>query len=55
VTFTCADALSGVESCPQPVTLTEDGPNQVVTGTAVDLAGNSATATVTVSIDGPNR
>ncbi|HET8660361.1 MAG TPA: hypothetical protein VFM55_15345 [Micromonosporaceae bacterium] len=51
VTFTCADALSGIEVCPAPVTLTEDGPNQVVTGTAVDRAGNATTATVTVSID----
>ncbi|HZO67486.1 MAG TPA: hypothetical protein VFB74_21005 [Kribbellaceae bacterium] len=51
VTFTCADALSGVDSCAPPVTLTEDGPDQVVTGTAVDKAGNTAEVTVTVSID----
>jgi len=51
VTFTCVDALSGIDSCPAPVTLTEDGPDQVVTGTAVDRAGNATTATVTVSVD----
>jgi hypothetical protein len=51
VTFQCADALAGVASCPQPVTLTEDGANQEVTGTALDRAGNSTTTSVTVSID----
>ncbi|MGR6320031.1 hypothetical protein Q2K19_25720 [Micromonospora soli] len=51
VTFTCTDALSGVASCSDPVTLTEDGPDQVVSGTAIDDAGNTTTATVTVSID----
>lgn len=51
VTFTCTDSLSGIAACPQPVTLTDDGPNQTVSGTAVDRAGNSATVAVTVSID----
>ncbi len=51
VTFTCTDALSGIASCPQPVTLTEDGAGQKVTGTGTDKAGNATTTTVTVSID----
>ncbi|HEX3082314.1 MAG TPA: carboxypeptidase-like regulatory domain-containing protein [Candidatus Saccharimonadia bacterium] len=51
VTFTCADALSGVASCTSPVTFASEGNNQTVTGTAVDNAGNSATVTVTVRVD----
>ncbi len=46
VTFECSDALSGVASCPAPTLLTTDGAEQSVTGTAVDKAGNTATATV---------
>jgi hypothetical protein len=45
VTWNCADALSGVASCPNPTTFTNDGGGQSVTGTASDLAGNSAQAT----------
>ena len=41
VTFTCSDALSGVASCPAPITVTAEGAGQVVTGTAVDKAGNT--------------
>jgi len=44
VTFTCNDAL-GVASCPAPVIVTAEGRGQVVTGQAVDRAGNTATAT----------
>ena len=51
VTFTCADALSGIASCPAPVTVTADGAGQAVTGTATDNAGNTATATATVNLD----
>lgn len=46
VTFSCSDALSGVESCSPPVSLTADGIRQSATGTAVDRAGNRAEATV---------
>jgi dipeptidyl aminopeptidase/acylaminoacyl peptidase len=51
VTFLCNDAVSGVVSCPPPVTVPTEGANQVVTGTAVDRAGNSATAAVSLAID----
>ncbi|WP_404383573.1 PxKF domain-containing protein [Knoellia locipacati] len=45
VTFTCADALSGVATCPDPVVLTANGTNSA-TGTVTDRAGNTATASV---------
>jgi hypothetical protein len=51
VTFTCADGLSGVATCPAPVTVAAEGANQVVSGTALDKAGNSASASVTLNID----
>ncbi len=45
ITFIAADSLSGVTT-PPPVLLT-DGANQSVTRTVTDLAGNSASFTVT--------
>jgi len=51
VSFTCADSISGVASCPAPITVTTEGANQLISGTATDLAGNSASANVTVSLD----
>lgn len=46
VSFACSDALSGVASCPSPVTVSAEGAGQSVSGTAVDNAGNSSGATV---------
>src|SRR5262249_37451832 len=46
VHFSCSDALSGLASCTPDATLSANAANQSVTGTAVDNAGNSATATV---------
>ncbi len=51
VTFTCNDANSGIASCTSPVTVSTEGANQVVTGTATDRAGNTATTSVTVNLD----
>ena len=52
VSFTCTDSDSGVASCSAPTTLTMEGANQSVTGTATDNAGNTASATVSgISID----
>jgi hypothetical protein len=51
VSFDCADVGSGVASCSGPVTVTSEGAGQEVTGTAVDLAGNSTTASVVVNLD----
>ncbi len=50
ITFACSDALSGVATCPAPISVTAPGMNQVFTGTASDVAGNIATATATVNI-----
>src|SRR5205823_9139145 len=41
VTFTWSDKTSGVASCTAPVTVSTDGANQVIKGTATDLAGNT--------------
>jgi hypothetical protein len=46
VTFSCADAPSGIASCAAPILLGGEGTNQSATGTATDLAGNTASATV---------
>jgi hypothetical protein len=46
VTFRCADAVSGVASCPAPATINQEGTNRSVTGTATDRAGNQASTTV---------
>ena len=52
ISFTCTDALSGIDSCPSPVTLSAEGTNLGASGTATDRAGNSASATLTgVNID----
>jgi alpha-tubulin suppressor-like RCC1 family protein len=51
VTFTCSDSLSGIASCPAPIAVTTEGAGQEIIDTAVDKAGNSATARVTLNID----
>jgi len=51
VTFTCSDKTSGVASCTEPVTVTTETAGQSVVGTAVDKAGNTAVAFVTVKLD----
>ena len=43
VTFRCADAVSGVASCPAPRTLSTEGANLSATGSATDRAGNTGT------------
>src|SRR5258706_1095326 len=50
VSFGCSDPLSGIASCSPAVSLTTEGANQVVTGTATDVAGNIGTAQPTVNI-----
>jgi len=51
VSFTCNDSTSGIASCTYATTVTTDGAGQVITGTAVDNAGNTATTSVTLNID----
>ena len=50
VTFTCSDATSGIADCPTPREISTEGIN-TVSGTATDLAGNTASASVTVRLD----
>lgn len=51
VSFTCSDKTSGVASCPSPVGVSTEGANQAVSGTATDLAGNTASTSVTINLD----
>jgi Tol biopolymer transport system component len=54
VSFQCSDNLSGLApgSPPTPTVLSAEGVNQSITGTCMDLAGNSASAVVNnVNID----
>lgn len=52
VTFSCSDPLSGMASCPGPTVVSTEGVGQSVKGTATDVAGNSASFTVTgINID----
>jgi pimeloyl-ACP methyl ester carboxylesterase len=51
VTFDASDALSGLDTVSDFVTLTDEGADQEALGVATDRAGNTATAGVIVSID----
>lgn len=51
VTFACADGGSGLASCTAPVTVSADGADQAVDGTATDNASNTATTSVSVDLD----
>jgi hypothetical protein len=52
VVFQCMETLSGTATTAKPVTLWQDGADQVATGTCVDRAGNSTTATLSnIDID----
>jgi hypothetical protein len=54
VSFACADALSGLAlgSPPAATVLSSEGTNQQASGTCLDLAGNSASATASgINID----
>ena len=51
VTFTCADSISGIVFCSEPIVVSTETSGQIVVGTAVDKAGNVATASATVKLD----
>jgi len=52
VSFSCDDELSGLASCTPDQTLSSEGSALSASGTAVDKAGNSSTATVSgIKID----
>lgn len=50
VTFTCADNLA-LAACPPGVAITAEGAGQVAAGLATDLAGHSASASITINLD----
>ena len=51
VLFTASDALSGLLSSPEDVTISTEGAEQEVVGSAEDKAGNVAPAAVLLNID----
>ncbi|MCP3977816.1 MAG: hypothetical protein GY716_00605 [bacterium] len=51
VQILCTDTVSDIDSCTPDVPLAGEGADQIVPGTAVDLAGHTALDTVSVSID----
>lgn len=51
VTFVCSDATSGIANCPPPQTISSEGTGQVVSGTATDKVGNTASTSVTIKLD----
>lgn len=51
VSFQCADAQSGIASCTDPVSITSDALGKIVSGTAIDKAGNLVSTSVTVNLD----
>ncbi len=51
VTFMCSDALSGIQSCTKPQTVTAQGQGQLVTGHVVDNAGNTADDQASIDLD----
>ncbi len=51
VHFDCSDSISGLESCTPNSTISNEGANQLVTGTATDKAGNFASTVVGINID----
>jgi RHS repeat-associated protein len=51
VSFTCTAGSSPIQSCTSPVTVTSETASQVVSGTATDAAGKTASTSVTVKLD----
>ena len=51
VKFSCADDVSGIASCTPDRVVAEEGEAQLVTGTAKDNAGNTATDPAIVNLD----
>jgi hypothetical protein len=51
VTFSAVDTLSGVATVTSPTTVGTEGAAQAISGTATDLAGNSASTVRVVNID----
>jgi hypothetical protein len=51
VEFVCSDTISGIMSCTDPVLIQTEDSAQVISGTAVDYAGNTASTSVVINLD----
>jgi IPT/TIG domain/Glucodextranase, domain B/Kelch motif/Galactose oxidase, central domain len=51
VTFNCTAGSSAIVNCPSSQSVSSEGANQIISGTATDAAGLSATAHVSINID----
>jgi hypothetical protein len=51
VSFICSDVGSAIASCSSPVNVINEGASQVIMGTAIDLAGNTAAVSETINLD----
>jgi hypothetical protein len=51
VAFTCTAGGAAISNCPGPQTITSEVRAQVVTGTVTDVAGDTATTSVTINLD----
>ncbi|MGB7283059.1 MAG: SBBP repeat-containing protein [Candidatus Acidiferrum sp.] len=51
VSFTCIPAVAPIQSCSSPVTVSTEGANQAVSGTATDTANNTGTTSATINLD----
>jgi len=51
ITYTCSGGEGGVASCPASVTHSTEGVGQVISATATDVAGNTASASVLLNLD----
>lgn len=51
VEFVCSDSISGVSFCPAPVLVQTEGSDQVISGKAIDYAGNEASTSVIIDLD----
>lgn len=51
VSFAATDSLSGIASLTEPVTVITEGSGQYIGGEVVDIAGNTATTSITLNID----
>ncbi|MCP3669449.1 MAG: hypothetical protein GY814_03230, partial [Gammaproteobacteria bacterium] len=51
VSYLCTDSGSGIAFCPEKNLVNVEGEGQVISATAIDIAGNQATASVTLNID----
>ncbi|MBZ5521396.1 MAG: IPT/TIG domain-containing protein [Acidobacteriia bacterium] len=50
ISFQCSGGLAPV-SCPSPQTVSSEGANQLISGTALDSVGSSASTSINVSLD----